>query len=111
MTDLGGKEKRYLRRLAQQMKPAVIIGRAGLSGPLIEKVGQLLDRLELIKVSLGPGAPLDRADAAEKLATATAAACAGILGRTFLLYRPNEKLDPRKRLKLPTRRSSPGQAL
>ena len=34
-------------------------------------------------------------------AAATGAACVGTLGHTALLYRPNEKLDPDKRIHLP----------
>jgi RNA-binding protein YhbY len=42
----------------------------------------------------------ERKQAAEELAIAAGAQCVGVVGRTVLLYRPNESLPAEKRIHL-----------
>ena len=93
MIELTGKQKRYLRSLAQQAKPLASVGKAGLSEDLVRNVSRLLEQHELVKIRVPAGSGADRAFFCESLAQATQSACIGVVGRVVLLYRPNPQLE------------------
>ena len=96
MTELTGKQKRYLRSQGHHLEPALMVGANGVAeGPIGELDRALADH-ELVKVRIGQGCGVGRKDVAEALATATGSAVAQVLGRTILFYRPAKK--PRIRL-------------
>ncbi len=99
MSDLTGKQKRFLRGLGQRLLPVAVIGRGGLSDDSTGNVARLLADRELIKVKLPEGP--QRKDVAAELAVAVEATCVGVVGRTAVLYRPNDQLDPDERISLP----------
>ena len=99
MNELTGKQKRILRANAQSLSPVAVIGKGGLSASAVENVNNLLSERELIKVKLPQGG--QRKLLAAELATAVGAACVGVVGRTAILYRPNDQLDSAKRIHLP----------
>lgn len=91
MSELAGKDRRALRALGHHLNPVVQIGQQGITTGVIDAALDALDDHELIKVKVLEGAPIDRKEAAEELATETGAQLAQVLGRTFLLYKPNPK--------------------
>jgi RNA-binding protein len=99
MAELTGKQRRFLRSMGQKLSPTAAVGKAGLTDAAVANVSAMLDRCELIKVRL-PAGP-QRKDAAAALAEATGALCAGVVGRTALLYRPNEQTPLDRRIRLP----------
>ncbi len=101
MLELSGKQKSYLRGLGQKLHECVIIGKAGMSEPVLEQVRTFLARHELIKVRLLSLNAKERPAAAQEIAKATDATVVNVLGGTTLLYKPNDELDPAKRIKLP----------
>ncbi len=101
MTGLTGKQKRFLRGLGQRLEPSVVLGKSGMTPAIVAAVGEQLSRRELIKVRLPAGPGRARRASAEALAAAAEASCAGVVGRTALLYRPNPDLPARERLALP----------
>lgn len=98
--ELSGKHRRYLRALAHDLSPIVIVGRDGLTPAVYEAVKRGLLDHELIKVKLGDGAGEDRHAAASQLATATQSEIAQVLGKIVLLYKPHPETPS---LKLPSR--------
>ncbi|MCM2263577.1 MAG: ribosome assembly RNA-binding protein YhbY [Desulfuromonadales bacterium] len=88
---LTGKQARFLRGLGHALRPAVMIGRQELTDAVRISLDESLTAHELVKVKLQEGCLLDRREAAEKLAAATGAAVAQVLGKTILLYRPSDK--------------------
>jgi len=86
---MTGKDRRYLRGLAHQMSPVVIVGQHGLSDAVVRQVDTALVDHELIKVRLGGECPVDRDEAAAALTTRTGADLAGAIGRVLILYRPH----------------------
>ena len=50
--ELNGKQKRYLRALAVNIKPIVQIGKSGLSNEILTSIRTACDARELIKVSI-----------------------------------------------------------
>jgi RNA-binding protein len=101
MDELTGKQKSHLRGLGQRLEPLLTIGKAGLTEAVAGAVGELLARRELVKLRLPAGPGPQRRAMAEELAAAVAAQCVGVVGRTALLYRPNESLAERDRVNLP----------
>lgn len=98
MTELGGKQARYLRGLGHHLKPVVMIGKDEVTDSLLEAVEEALEKHELIKVKVQEGCPLDRKDVAKILSKKTRAGVAQVLGKTILLYRESEE----KKITLPS---------
>ena len=91
MSELKGKQIRFLRGLGHHLQPVVMIGKDELSEQMIKATDEALEKHELIKVRLQEGCALDRKEAAPELARLTSSAVAQILGKTFLLYRRGKK--------------------
>jgi RNA-binding protein len=88
---LSGKALRHLRALGHDLDPVIAVGKNGVTESLAKEATHALEKHELIKVRVMQEAPVDRHEAAETLAEKTGAALAQVLGRTFLLYRRNDK--------------------
>ena len=88
---LRGKQRRYLRGLGVSLKPAVVVGKEGLSEALLRAVNAAVDADELIKVRLLDNVDGDRKQIARELAERAEVELIQILGRTVLLYRRNEE--------------------
>jgi len=95
--ELSGKQRRYLRSLGHHMKPALTLGRAGLSDAVMRQIDATLGDLELVKLRFGRGFEDDRKAALTRIVDVTGAALAGSVGRTALIYRAREE-DPGIRL-------------
>jgi RNA-binding protein len=97
--ELTKTQRKYLRRLANPLKPTVMLGRQGLTEQLLGKIGLELDAHELIKLRL-----LEHKDQKEQLAQTivdeTGAALVGIVGNVVTLYRANPELES-SRIHLP----------
>jgi len=102
MSELTGKQKRHLKALGQSLRAGVIVGREGLTEGTVSAAGAALQRRELLKIRMPPGRSAARKALAEALAGAVGGACVGVVGRTALLYRPNEALPADARICLPT---------
>ena len=94
-------QRAFLRGRARALRPQVVVGKAGLSAAVIQRVASELSRRELVKVRLPGSTGPERRRAAEQLAKRTAAAVVDVVGRMVVLYRPSEELPAEKRLALP----------
>lgn len=101
MIELTGKQRRHLRGLGQHLRPAVIIGKAGLSDAAVEQVSGMLDEHELVKVRLPAGPGKVRKETARALAESVDAACVGVVGRMTVLYRRSPDRPEADRIDLP----------
>jgi RNA-binding protein len=91
--ELSSRQRRYLRGLAQTLDPTLRIGKEGLTANILKALEELLDHHELIKVRAQKAAESKAPEEwAAALAEASGAAIVGVVGSTFLLYRPNPKL-------------------
>ena len=91
--ELNAKQRRHLRGLAHNLRPAVQVGRAGITKSVLAAIDDSLDHHELIKVKLNHKVSKD--------ATAIAAICSatlcGVIGNIVILYRRHPekpKIDP-----------------
>lgn len=103
MSKLKGFQKKYLRGLAHNLKPLVLIGQKGLTDELIKSTDQALAIHELIKVKFNEFKEKDqKAKIIEELCKKSKAEVAGTIGHTAILYR--EQKDPEeKKIFLPNR--------
>ena len=89
MRILTGKQRRYLKALANRIRPTVYIGHKGLSPSVVEMVEQTFNTRELIKLKVQRECPQRKEDVADALAKATHSHLIQILGSTILIYRPD----------------------
>lgn len=99
MTDLTSKQRSRLRALAHDLDPVVHVGREGVTEGVIAAAAEALAARELIKVRLA-GDRDERPGEAERIAAATDAGVAGLIGRIAILYRPHADPD-RREIELP----------
>jgi RNA-binding protein len=92
---LTGAQWRYLRGLANPLKPVVLIGKSGLTDTVRATVEQTLATRELIKIKFVALKEEKKALVAE-LASATSSEVVGIIGHTAALYRPHAEKEKRK---------------
>ena len=98
---LKGKQKKYLRSLGHHLESVVYVGREGLSDNLIQSIMDSLKTRELIKIKLGQNCDVPKKEAAPHLAELTGSALVQLIGKTIILYRPNKKIKPEQRIRLP----------
>lgn len=84
---LTGAQRRALRALGHHLKPVVQVGKAGITDGLVEATCLVLERHELVKISVAGESPISRKEAPAMLAARCGAHVAQLIGRTALLYR------------------------
>ncbi len=87
--ELKGKQRRYLKSLANQLKPSVFAGKEGASPGLLSAIEAAFNTRELIKIKLEQNCPVDRREMGPLLAARSGSVLVQILGHTILLYRPD----------------------
>jgi RNA-binding protein len=99
MKQLSNTQKQYLRRIAHDLRPAVQIGKNGLTDQIHATIDHELSAHELIKIKF-----LDfkdeKRELTEELVDASNSSLIGLIGNIAIVYR--EQPDPEKRqIKLP----------
>lgn len=87
---LTGKQKRYLRSLAVNVKADVIIGKDGVSSNLVESLDLALDAHELVKVKVLETCNIELNELALDLASVTNSEIVQKIGRVLVFYRRSE---------------------
>lgn len=93
---LRGKQKRYLRSLATQIKPIFQVGKSGVSDNMIDQMKEALEKRELIKISILQNCIEDKDDVATSLSEGTNAELVQIIGNQIVLYKKsieNEQIE------------------
>ena len=88
---LTSKQRAYLRGLANGLDPILHMGKGGLSDAMIRQADDALTARELLKGKALETAPISAIDTAQAIAEAVGAEVVQVVGRTFVLYRRNEK--------------------
>ncbi|MCT4594859.1 MAG: ribosome assembly RNA-binding protein YhbY [Anaeromicrobium sp.] len=84
---LKGKQRSYLKGLANKMKPIAQIGKNGITESFISQLDDMLESKELIKVNILETSLLDAKEAANELARLTNSEFVQAIGNKFVLYR------------------------
>lgn len=95
---LTGKQKRYLRAKANQIKAIFQVGKDGINKNMVKQIDETLEKRELIKVSVLQNCFQNKHDVAEKIADETNANVVQIIGNNIVLYK--ESVD-NKQIQLP----------
>jgi RNA-binding protein len=85
---MNGKDKRNLRARGNRIRPAVSLGKAGLTQDTIAFIGNAFSKTDLIKVKIQRSFPGERYSLAKSLAQLENTEVIQVLGNTILLYRP-----------------------
>ncbi len=88
---LTSKQRAYLRGLANGCEIILHAGKSGLSPNLCKQADDALTARELIKGKVLETAPANTRQIAEEIAATVHAEVVQVIGRTFVLYRRNEK--------------------
>lgn len=84
---LTGKQKRYLRAEAHHVKPLFQIGKQGVTTNLLKQLEDLLEKRELIKISILQNCLEDKDDVAAEISNAIDAHIVQIIGNNIILYK------------------------
>ena len=86
---LAAAQKRYLRGLAHDLKPVILVGGKGVTDALVAELDLALERHELVKVKVA-AEDRDARDAwIEDLVARSGAASIQRVGHVLTLYRPS----------------------
>ena len=94
--DITGKEIRQLRAMANTLKPAIIVGKQGVSQSVIAQVNDALEAHELIKVNVLCEKGNEAASIGRELAHETNATLVQVIGKRVVLYRETSRDDVEK---------------
>ena len=93
---ITGKQRSELKRMAQEIKPTVMIGKEEVTPTVIAAIDDYLAAHELVKVQIQDGAVLDPKETANGIAEELGADFVQAIGRKFVLYRQASDPDKRK---------------
>lgn len=96
MNLLSGKQKKFLRAKAHNLRPIFQVGKEGISDKWIEQIKFALDKRELIKINVLQGSDFEASDVAEYLAENTDVIVVQVIGHVLVLYRQSTKEENRK---------------
>ncbi len=88
---LTGKQRAYLRGLAQKEEPILYVGKGGITDPVITEANEALAARELIKGKVQDNCMYTAAEAQQILCEACEAEGVQVIGRTFVMYKKNKK--------------------
>ena len=88
---MTGKERAYLRSLAQKMDPVIYVGKEGITEALVNDTNMALTARELVKGSVGRNSDEDVRDVIEELCDILDAEPIQVIGRKFVIYRKKEE--------------------
>ena len=88
---LTGKQKRYLRSLANNIDPIFKIGKAGINDNMISQIDETLENRELIKIHILQNNFDDKNDLAQTLSQATNSEVVQVIGSMIIIYRESQE--------------------
>ncbi|MBR2779917.1 MAG: YhbY family RNA-binding protein [Eubacteriaceae bacterium] len=88
---ITGKQRSYLKSLANGITPTVFIGKAGLTENILNETDNFLTAHELVKIRIQEGADLGAKETANEMKDLLGAEFVQAIGKTFVLYRMSEE--------------------
>lgn len=90
MLELSPAQRKFLKSLAHDLRPIVMIGSSGLTDAVLREAGRGLDAHELIKIRVLNGDRAQRESQMLAICEALGATPVQHIGRLLLVYRPAE---------------------
>lgn len=97
---LNGKQRSYLKSLANEIDATVYIGKDDLTDNILAEMDRYMDVHELVKVKIQEGSSLDPRETANRCAEVLKAEFVQAIGRKFVLYR-RAKEEKNRQIVLP----------
>jgi RNA-binding protein len=88
---ITGKQRSYLRSLANNIQPIFQVGKSGISDNMIKQFSDALEARELVKATVLKNADCETKIVAEEIAESTQSEVVQVIGSKFVLYKPSEK--------------------
>lgn len=88
---LTGKQRSFLRALANDVEPIFQIGKGGLNDNMITQFNDALEARELVKVSVLKNSLEDTRELCNEAAKLTGADIVQVIGKKFVLYKESTK--------------------
>lgn len=88
---ITGKQRSYLKGLANSLEPIFQVGKNGITENFIKQVDEALEKREIIKIKVLNNSMLDAKEVASMLAEKTNAEFVQSIGNKFVLYRESKK--------------------
>ena len=103
MQELKGFQKKYLRGLAHDMKPVIIIGQHGLTGAVVQAVDGALKDHELIKIKFNEYKEKNqKREISRQIEIKAGCRQVGAIGHTAIFFRQNP-IPEEQKINLPDR--------
>lgn len=99
--NLSNRQKQYLKKLAHDLKPVVLLGANGLTEGVLAEIELALEHHELIKVRVPEDDRELRKQVYATIEQHTGAIQVQVVGKIQTLYRPNPNRGAEKRIQLP----------
>ena len=87
---LTNNQKKYLRSLAHDLKPFVMIGQHGLSESVIAEIESTILKHELIKIKLRVSDREEKQEVINKIIELSKAELVQVIGGVLVIYKPFE---------------------
>ncbi len=88
---LTGKQRSYLKSLANSIEPLMQIGKGGITENVLKQIDDALTARELIKIKILSNSMLEAKDAANEIAESLRAEYVQSIGNKFVLYRESKE--------------------
>ncbi|NLJ98661.1 MAG: ribosome assembly RNA-binding protein YhbY [Tissierellia bacterium] len=95
---LTGKQRSYLKSMANTMDPIFQVGKSGITDNFIKQIDEALEARELLKVKVLNNSLLEAKEVANDLAEKLDAEFVQSIGNKFVLYRESKE---NKKISLP----------
>ena len=86
---LNGKQRAYLRSIANTIDTILIIGKGGITEQVVKQADDALTAREIIKGKVLENSALNSRQAADILSEEVSSDVVQVIGSKFVLYRPN----------------------
>ena len=88
---LTGKQRSYLKGMANTMDPIFQLGKNGITDNFVKQIDEALEAREIIKVNVLNNSSLEAKEVASDLAKKTDAEFVQSIGNKFVLYRESNE--------------------
>lgn len=88
---ISSKQRSYLRSLANNIEPVLIVGKGGIDENVVKQADDVLEARELIKVSVLKNSPLSAREACNSLCEVTGSEPVQVIGNKFVIYRRSKE--------------------
>ena len=87
---MTSKQRAYLKSLASNLDPIFQVGKSSLTPELTEAIGESFNKNELIKVAVLKNCIDDPREIAQMVAERTHSQVVQVIGKKFVLYKPDK---------------------